>query len=579
MNNIVFLSAQHLTTYYLWQVQVCVYNLVSKDVRKEQLHILFATFPHEEPSEEDLTILDSIKKVANVFFYQDNRAKNKYPSSIRPHIIAKHFSSFPELGKEKVFYHDCDVIFRELPPIFNQLSESDWYISDTANYLDSDYIKIHIGEENFAIMCGLVGINTDIVIDQDTNCGGAQYIMSNLTAAFWQKVEVDSEQIYIFLQNLNREKKIAQIFDGDNVDSFKGIQSWCADMWAVLWNALYFKQKVKIHSDLDFSWPKNPKEIWSNNYILHNAGVEQIDAEQYFYKGNYIYHTPFSETFEYVNKQSCSFIYSEAVKMMAEQRQRVKLLDITFLIPVMIDSQDRLDNFFTCVRYLQKHFDTNISILEYGTHQIIKSELLPKGTSLRFVQGNEKIFHRTHFINQLIDAATTPYISIFDTDVIIPVSQIIETAYLLRNNETDVVYPYDGTFVNIDKLSAVIFSKFLEDKFLCENKEKFILSSRRSVGGCVILNHESFIKAGGENEKFTSWGPEDVERYNRMKILGFKIKRVSGPLYHMYHERGKNSGYEDSLKYIDFIEEYSKVFNMKKKELEEYVSNWKYFSK
>jgi predicted glycosyltransferase involved in capsule biosynthesis len=136
------------------------------------------------------------------------------------------------------------------------------------------------------------------------------------------------------------------------------------------------------------------------------------------------------------------------------------------------------------------------------------------------------------------------------------------------------VYPYYGYFVSMDKLSSVVFSKFLEDRFFEENNEKFIVSSRRSVGGCVMLNRESFRNAGKENERFTSWGPEDIERYIRMKILGYKIKRVAGPLYHMHHERGKNSGYRDPEKYIAFIEEYRKVFNMKKKELEEYVSTW-----
>jgi hypothetical protein len=386
-------------------------------------------------------------------------------------------------------------------------------------------------------------------------------------------VERDCQSIYSFLENINHQNKIAEVLQNNN-QNLHGIQSWCADMWAMLWNALYFNHDVKTHKDLIFSWPKNKIDDWSNNYILHNAGIIQNEAEQYFYKGNYFYQTPFFESLNHVNKQSCSFIYAEAVKQLAEEWQEIELSDFTFLIPVMIDSEDRMDNLFTAIRYLKKHFHTTIIIYEYGKQQSINPDLLPNRTLLLFEKGSNELFHRTYFINKLIDAAKTPFISIYDTDVIIPISQMLDAVRLLRSNNADAVYPYNGTFVSMDKLSSVIFSKFLDDKFFEENNEKFIVSSTRSFGGCVILNKESYCKAGKENIKFTSWGPEDIERYHRMKILGYKIKRVQGFLYHLYHKRGKNSGYIDSEKRIAFMKEYIKVFNMKKNELKEYVSSW-----
>lgn len=568
-----FLSAQDITTYFLWQVDVCVNNLASKGIYKEQIHILFATQKGQQISKEDDILLKHIHKIAKVFFYEDERKEKKYLSSIRPHIIAKHFLKYPDLAKETIFYHDCDIIFRELPPLFNELkSNKTWYVSDTANYLESNYIKANIGEGNFIKMCSIVGVEPSVVIQQDANCGGAQYIMNNVNAAFWQKVERDCEAIYVFLQIVNLQNKIEEALKNDN-PTVHGIQNWCADMWAVLWNALYFKHKVETHPNLDFSWPKDKIENWDSTYIFHNAGIDQKETEEYFYKGNYIYHTPFFENFSYVKKEFCSIVYADVVKKMGKDWQVLNLSDMTFLIPVMIDSNDRLDNLFTVVRYLHKHFQTNIIIYEYGKQQIVNPGLLPKGTKLLFEQGNNEIFYHTDFNNKLIDATETPFISIYDTDVIIPVSQILSAAYLLRN-KMDMVYPYDGTFISMDKLSSVIFSKFLDDKFIFENIEKFGIASYRSFGGSVFLNRESYLQAGKENLNFTSWGPEDIERYHRMKILGFKIKRISGPLYHMYHERKINSGYTIPEKQVEFMEEYIKVFNMKKNELKKYVATW-----
>lgn len=157
-------------------------------------------------------------------------------------------------------------------------------------------------------------------------------------------------------------------------------------MWSILWNAIYFQHTIKTHSDLNFSWAKNSIQYWNKNYILHNAGVGQKEAEQYFYKGNYVYHSPFFESFNYVDKKSCSFIYSQAVKQFAPSWQRIDLTDVTFLIPAMIDSDDRLNNLFTVVRYLHKYFNTNIIIYEYGTLQTINPDSLPQKTKLFFEQ-------------------------------------------------------------------------------------------------------------------------------------------------------------------------------------------------
>ena len=41
-------------------------------------------------------------------------------------------------------------------------------------------------------------------------------------------------------------------------------------------------------------------------------------------------------------------------------------------------------------------------------------------------------------------------------------------------------------------------------------------------------------------------GAEDFERYDRWKILGYRIVLVPGVLYHLTHPRGKNSCYYDT---------------------------------
>ena len=84
------------------------------------------------------------------------------------------------------------------------------------------------------------------------------------------------------------------------------------------------------------------------------------------------------------------------------------------------------------------------------------------------------------------------------------------------------------------------------------------------------------MAAGMENQHFTSWGPEDIERPKRMTNLGYKVKRMKGPLFHLPHERKANSGYINSDYYVTFMEEYLKVANMDKEALESYISTWEW---
>jgi GR25 family glycosyltransferase involved in LPS biosynthesis len=76
-----------------------------------------------------------------------------------------------------------------------------------------------------------------------------------------------------------------------------------------------------------------------------------------------------------------------------------------------------------------------------------------------------------------------------------------------------------------------------------------------------------------ENQYMISYGPEDYERYERFKKLGFKLARIKGPLYHMDHHIGPDS----SDKHSDFKnneKEYLKVKSMSQEELKQYISTW-----
>ena len=238
------------------------------------------------------------------FFYNDDRVNPIYISSIRPHILKKHFAAYPELKNDAILYHDCDIILTK-PVNWNHLLHDDiWYLSDTRFYIAASYIK----SKKFGIyeeMCKIIGIDEAIPEANELNSGGAQYLMKNIDAEYWQKVEDDCNKLYqFFLDHLKEHPQTPE---------YHPIQKWTADMWAVLWNAWYFKHEVKVVPEMEFAWPMQGLDQWEKCNILHNAGVLDADHERMFFKGRYINKLPYDMNTDTFKRDLCSYKYIEAI--------------------------------------------------------------------------------------------------------------------------------------------------------------------------------------------------------------------------------------------------------------------------
>ena len=205
------------------------------------------------------------------------------------------------------------------------------------------------------------------------------------------------------------------------------------------------------------------------------------------------------------------------------------LSDVTFIIPVLYDHEDRKQNLETIVNYL-KRFKTNIIIGEQGGN---KFEYLP----CKYMKFDYPVFHRTKMLNAMTDKADTPIVFNYDADVLFSPIQIIKAVNRMREG-IDFVYPYDGRFVRIPK-SDINYRTYKDVGFF---KGRYTGDEKKeSVGGCIGYLKKSFIEAGGENERFVSYAPEDMERCYRFKKLGYKVEFIDGKLFHLDHFVGDNS--------------------------------------
>lgn len=304
----IFLQAAPDAFYFYWQLEIQLFNFKRLGIDLTKVHHVFVGW--DEPSKEFNEFKAKHPEV-NICFYKDTRKSKNYIPSLRPNGLKQHFAAFPELENEVIFYHDADIIFTQLPN-FEKLSNDDvWYLSDTNSYLNADYIKSK-GDGLLEEMCSIIGVNKNQVENINLDSGGAQYILKGVNAKFWEKVENDCEKLYTYLQSSIPywAEKFSQK-SGQPVSNYHEIQSWCSDMWCVLWNGLLLGKKVKVVPEMDFSWATDSYETFKARKIFHNAGITEGNRETYFYKGDYIYKSPLEFNFEYVNKDSGSRGYVE----------------------------------------------------------------------------------------------------------------------------------------------------------------------------------------------------------------------------------------------------------------------------
>jgi hypothetical protein len=336
---------------------------------------------------------------------------------------------------------------------------------------------------------------------------------------------------------------------------------------------------VLIFSD-DFEWCKTHFKALPNVYFTHNLNdIEQLCLLS-LCENHIISNSTFSWWGAYLSG-SKNVIRPEknfAGRLARENSEkdywikewkvfkdyRIDLTDTTFIIPVYYDHPDRMQNLMLTMAFLNTYFKTTIFIGEQGGQAF--DYLGDYGKYMRF---NYDSFHRTKIINEMAKAAKTQILVNWDCDNICAPAQIAEAVNKIRRG-ADIAYPFDGTVMRTPRLCLKDVAETLDVHSI---NEKFCWEKQSSVGHAVVMNKKSFIRAGMENENFISWGPEDSERFNRYHILGLKVERINGPIYHIDHFVGENSSNKNKF-FHQNEREFLKVVTRNKEQLEEMIRGW-----
>lgn len=175
-------------------------------------------------------------------------------------------------------------------------------------------------------------------------------------------------------------------------------------------------------------------------------------------------------------------------------------------------------------------------------------------------------------MNTISRQVNTDIIGVWDADVILESTQIIEAVYQLRMDSCDFAYPYDGKCFDTSEILRNHYFIYRNIEFLKKNTSKMNLlysTSRKgnAVGGVFLISTEKYNFSGLENEVFYGWGGEDGERYYRWLILGYREFRSQGVLFHLSHPRDQNGTIRSENHDAKIMYECYKVRNSTKEEL------------
>ena len=260
--------------------------------------------------------------------------------------------------------------------------------------------------------------------------------------------------------------------------------------------------------------------------------------------------------------------------------KRFDLTKTTFIIPLRIETADRMRNIITILIYLTRNFDTKIIVKEVDESSVYEREVLPileqalepewlECITHIFEKSDDFTFHRTKILNDMLWMVDTPVVVNYDSDILLPLETYINATNMIakgwvhpdveNGKPVKVIYPYGcGNYQFQCHVGDNEVTNFINSGFNFEYFNGHMRQWDAKYGFCQFFDTEEYKKLGGENENFVAYGYEDDERYFRFNLLS-SVARIDEYVYHLEQGRTKNSWFNNP-----YCEDNKKLWEMLK---------------
>lgn len=245
------------------------------------------------------------------------------------------------------------------------------------------------------------------------------------------------------------------------------------------------------------------------------------------------------------------------------------LPELSFILHYRKDSEDRENNLRTTLKFLRENFTSDIIVIWDDVERNWYTDTLNWISFYAKVKllNNPDDFKKSESFNGGASFTEKKILCFWDVDVLISPGYIKIAYARILNNYEDHVYPFNGTFIDVQKSKFHLLENW---DFAFENFERnwssdvenYHFASGESPGGCTMISREAFERMGGYDERFIGWGFEDTDFLYRSR----KVNRVGRVMmddaicWHMHHDQAirlENPHYQRNLQI--FNENCSKV--------------------
>ena len=193
------------------------------------------------------------------------------------------------------------------------------------------------------------------------------------------------------------------------------------------------------------------------------------------------------------------------------------MMDLTFLIPTRIETEDRLRNIISSVSYLLRHVPAKVIVKEVSGRNTFLHRALPEirkyadtdNLTHIYEENNDPLFCKSKVLNDLIVASDTSIVANYDADCILPKESYRKAYEMILHQEADVVYPYGcGIYQWKAEFNMEIYDEFVKSWNGTSVLDKNKTLSNSPIGWTQFIRRENYINSYMMNENFVSWGCE-----------------------------------------------------------------------
>ena len=207
----------------------------------------------------------------------------------------------------------------------------------------------------------------------------------------------------------------------------------------------------------------------------------------------------------------------------------------SYILPFRDDGGGRLDNLFAVLEWIAPLERTQFLIVEQDKESCPGTASLPASVEHLFLF-NPGPFNKSWGFNVGVKESRGEVLALADADILVD-TNVVQACFDECREKFDAINP----FSNLIDLDAERTEAFRHNGDLIAQQHEVMNRDYKGeylcfCGGIYVIRKSSYLRLGGQDERFLGWGGEDDAMSVKISLLNQTATNRSGLAYHLFHE-------------------------------------------